>query len=488
MRLRTPSLAAFAALSALASGCGDARKTTHRVAVEGNLCVSCHGGQDNQTGAPPFDLAGGSDTTLAGVGAHTSHVQATIAQPFGCGECHEAVPQASTPGHMNDVVDLPFGDLSRTGGASPAFDKEALSCSTTYCHGATLEGGSHHTTPVVWNKVGQGEAACGTCHGLPPAKLPGPNHPTYWVAEARCAGCHPGTADVDASGNNVIVAGGGLHVNGAVDVDFAGHPAGWYVPGVGGDHTAPGRNPFSGGCATAACHGTDLAGGRSGVACARCHDGASHDGYVVATFGCVLCHGGADNQTGAPPVDTHGVSLASSVTVGAHTSHVQAIHALSLPIDCGGCHVKPAQVTDPGHIDGPTATVVLSTAGTVAGTTPTWNRSGPTCSASYCHGNFPGGNAYNAPRWTTVDGTQAACGTCHGIPPQTGQHWFHVINKGFACNACHATLYSAITVDPATHVNGAKDVPNNIAGWNPATQTCNASCHTVMPNPAPWYF
>ncbi len=488
MHLRLPSLAALSALAALAGGCGDARSSTNPLAAsaQGNLCVSCHGGRDNQTGAPPFDLAGNSDTTAAGVGAHTAHVQTgALAAPFGCGECHEAVPIPATPDHMDGKVQLPFGALAKTGGVTPAFDPGATSCATTYCHGATLQGGTH-TTPV-WTKVGQGEAACGTCHGLPPAQLPGPNHPTWHVAEARCAGCHPGTATVDASGKDAIVAGGGLHVNGTVDVDFPGHPAGWYVPGVGGDHTAAGRNPFAGGCATAACHGTDLAGGRSGVACAHCHDGGAHDGYVVAAMSCVLCHGGADNQTGAPPVDTHGVSLTSSVTVGAHTSHVEASHGLSLPIDCSSCHVKPASVADPGHIDGPTATVVLSTAGTYIGT-PTWNRNAATCASSYCHGNFPGGNLYNQPTWTTVNGTQATCGSCHGIPPLTGQHDFHVRTKGYSCNACHPVQDSAASVDPATHVNGAKDVINPITGWNPAAKTCNAACHTVMPNPAPWYF
>jgi predicted CxxxxCH...CXXCH cytochrome family protein len=473
MRLGTPSFAAFAAIAALAPGCGDSRISTHPLTKGDTICVSCHGGQDNQTGAPPFDLDGASDTAEATVGAHSAHVQATLARPFACGECHEVVPQVITPLHIDGKIDLPFGSLSRTGGASPSFDPGTLSCSTTYCHGATLQGGSH-TTPT-WNKVGQGEAACGNCHGLPPAQLPSPSHPAY-ALEARCAGCHPATADTDAAGNDVVLAGGGLHVDGKVEYEFAGHPAGWYAPGTGGDHTHTGRNPLTGGCATADCHGTDLGGGRSGVACARCHDGAT-----AQVFGCATCHGGAVDQTGAPPIDTHEVSATTSVTVGAHTSHVQATHGLSAPLDCGSCHVKPTSVGSPGHIDGPTATVVLSASGT-------WDRGGATCASTYCHGNFTGGNLYNVPRWTTVNGTQAACGTCHGVPPLTGQHDFHVNSKGFACNACHPMLYSAATVDPATHVNGAKDVPSNIANWNPATKTCNASCHTTMPNPAPWYF
>jgi len=486
MRFPALSPVALLALGALVAGCGDARKSSKRLAESENLCVACHGGQDNQSGAPPFDLAGDSDTTLASVGAHTSHVQAaTLAAPFGCAECHEAVPRPATPLHMNGEVDLPFGALSRTGGASPSFDPGTSSCSTTYCHGATLQGGTH-TTPV-WTRVGQGEAACGTCHGLPPAQLPGPNHPTYAVAEARCAGCHYGTADVDAAGNNVILAGGGLHVDGTVEYDFAGHPAGWYVPGSGGAHTGPGKNPATGGCAAAACHGVDLRGGRSGVSCDRCHTGGT-----AWRTNCTFCHGGQNNATGAPPFDTHGQALTSSVTVGAHTSHVQASHTLSLPIDCGACHVKPASVGDPGHIDGPTATVVLSTAGTRTGTTPTWDRTAASCAASYCHGNFAGGLGANAPGWTTFSPPQAACGSCHVIPSatgtQTGRHQLHLASA-VPCTGCHVNGTTASTVDPTTHVNGVKDVrAGNPPGWDPATRRCNNTCHTArgVSNPQDW--
>jgi predicted CxxxxCH...CXXCH cytochrome family protein len=482
---RQLSLLVAVSLGALLGACGDARRSTFSLAGDENLCVACHGGQDNQSGAPPFDLAGRTDTALAGVGAHTSHVQAgPLAPPFACAECHEDVPRPATPLHLNGEVDLPFGALSRTGGASPTYDPSTPSCSATYCHGATLQGGTHITP--VWTRVGQGEAACGACHGRPPAQFPSAAHPRY-VLVARCVGCHPGTAGVDTAGNDVILAGGGLHVNGVADYDFAGHPAGWYAPAGGGDHTGPGRNPATGGCAAAACHGTDLAGGRSGIACSRCHDGVT-----AQAFGCVTCHGGADNQTGAPPIDTHGVSLVSSVTVGAHTSHVQATHALSFPIDCGACHVKPASIGSPGHIDGATASVVLSTAGTRTGTTPIWDRTTAGCSSSYCHGNFPGGLGANAPVWTTFSPPQAACGSCHVIPSsagtQTGEHRVHLASA-VRCDACHATGTTATTVEATTHVNGVKDVRSgNPPGWDPVTRRCNNTCHTArgVSNPQDW--
>ena len=76
-------------------------------------------------------------------------------------------------------------------------------------------------------------------------------------------------------------------------------------------------------------------------------------------------------------------------------------------------------------------------AATTDGAAPAWDRITATCSASYCHGQFPGGNALNAVSWTTVDGTQAACGTCHGLPAP----YPHPQNTG--CATCHGAGYSA---------------------------------------------
>jgi hypothetical protein len=51
------------------------------------------------------------------------------------------------------------------------------------------------------------------------------------------------------------------------------------------------------------------------------------------------------NQTGAPPRDTHGRTDPTLPSVGAHTAHLAA------GLDCGACHVKPLRPDD-GHIDG----------------------------------------------------------------------------------------------------------------------------------------
>lgn len=74
---------------------------------------------------------------------------------------------------------------------------------------------------------------------------------------------------------------------------------------------------------------------------------------------------------------------------------------------------------------------------------------------------------------TTAAAPPASCTTCHGTPPSTGQHSFHDFTS---CATCHGTGYSPTTANPATHMNGVKDVGSS-SGWNAATRSCSNSCH-----------
>jgi hypothetical protein len=69
-----------------------------------------------------------------------------------------------------------------------------------------------------------------------------------------------------------------------------------------------------------------------------------------------------------------------------------------------------------------------------------------------------------------------ACGSCHSIPPATGQHSFHVNSVGLSCGTCHGTGYSSTTVNSATHMNGVVNIAST-PGWNSTTGTCANSCH-----------
>jgi predicted CxxxxCH...CXXCH cytochrome family protein len=96
------------------------------------------------------------------------------------------------------------------------------------------------------------------------------------------------------------------------------------------------------------------------------------------------------------------------------------------------------------------------------------------CTNSYCHGGFAfskassqyqfaytadkiEGNNYQ-PLWNKVDGTQMACGTCHGLPP-TG----HVSSDLKSCATCHTGIvdkYGKI-IDASKHMDGKINVFGN---------------------------
>ena len=75
----------------------------------------------------------------------------------------------------------PAADFAIRNGATPRFDPATASCSTTYCHGATLDAGGTNQAPT-WNG-GSAQAACGTCHGAPP--------PSHAATSTTCSTCHP---------------------------------------------------------------------------------------------------------------------------------------------------------------------------------------------------------------------------------------------------------------------------------------------------------
>lgn len=193
---------------------------------------------------------------------------------------------------------------------------------------------------------------------------------------------------------------------------------------------------------------------------------------------CTSCHGdatrtaiaGADpNVKSAPPIGTKGETATSARAVGAHQAHVNRANVRANPIACNECHVVPA-ANNHGNAKVDIAFGTLAKTGNVS---PAWN--GASCSASYCHGNFRGGNNAAAPTWT---GAAMTCTSCHGAPPASGDH-----GRGdhqFACSNCHGTGYTANAVNKALHLNGQKNAGgpgSNITTWNPATRSCTPTCH-----------
>jgi predicted CxxxxCH...CXXCH cytochrome family protein len=175
-------------------------------------CTTCHGdatrvlvaGADPRTqSAPPKDSTGASATTLVTVGAHQSHLnRATLAAPTACTECH-VVPASNL--HANGTVTVSFGAKSRTGGVTPSWTPGTATCSASYCHGATLVGGTG--TAPAWTTVNGTLNKCTSCHGNPPST----GHHT--LSDHRSAGCGACHAGYSATAANVAV-----HVNGLKEV------------------------------------------------------------------------------------------------------------------------------------------------------------------------------------------------------------------------------------------------------------------------------
>jgi predicted CxxxxCH...CXXCH cytochrome family protein len=333
---------------------------------------------------------------------------------------------------------------------------------------------------------------CLACHGsfgtpAPPTGVSGENdasqravgaHRSHlrdaaWHAPVACDECHVVPATVDAPG----------HMDTAPPAELT-----W-----GSAATARGATPmFDGvGCSNVACHGAGLAEGNGSnteprwtvidgtqAACGTCHatpPGGNHpgeadcsgchsevmssateflrpdlhvDGVVQVVGGnCVSCHGGESDgfNSPAPPLDTQGNSATTERGVGAHRSHLRESDWRAA-VTCDECHAVPSTVDAPGHND--TALPAELTWGDrpqAGDVMPLFD--GLNCTV-YCHGASLSGGSNTSPAWTTVDGTQAACGTCHGNPPPAP----HPVATPMACGGCHPS-------DPALHINGMLDLP-----------------------------
>jgi len=177
---------------------------------------------------------------------------------------------------------------------------------------------------------------------------------------------------------------------------------------------------------------------------------------------CSDCHG--DETSPSPPMSTTGETSTTARTVGAHRAHLDPNPTWHQPVKCAECHNVPGTTTAPGHLDGDgVAEVLFSGRAVTAGASPQWN--GTTCTNSYCHGATLTGGAHTDPSWTVVDGSQDACGSCHGNPPPAP----HVQDAN--CGTCHPTIQPGTNhfLDPDSHINGVVDTAVG-------EQACD-SCH-----------
>lgn len=360
-----------------------------------------------------------------------------------CSQCHGMVVLAdktfvSPELHVNGTVDMSSGPLcaschgSTADGAPP---KDLSGSSSTASRGV----GAHqiHLT----DSPTHGKLACTECHLVPAAKesvghLDGDGRadvtfgalaktsgmaPTYDAAAASCSNtyCHRSTVSTWQAPRTSAAACGTCHA----------------LP-------PPAPHPARQDCS--ACHGDVIAADRSFVAPSRHVDGK----IDLSGTGCNLCHGSAANA--APPMDISGSSDPTRIGIGAHQAHVKG-GKWSRPVPCSDCHLVPATIYAPGHLDDwSIAEVEFSGAATAKSNRVTWNRTTATCAGSYCHDPLGVGN--QPPPWT-ASGTSFTCTSCHQMPPPAP----HTTNT--QCSTCHTDVDSANNIfDPSQHINGTVDL------------------------------
>lgn len=170
--------------------------------------------------------------------------------------------------------------------------------------------------------------------------------------------------------------------------------------------------------------------------------------------GCLFLGCSEDRTPRSAPIDVktycgdcHGSADDPAPSLGAHQAHRKNTNLSASTVSCETCHIVPQQIEAIGHMDTDyPAEVTFSGLATSNSTQAKWD--GNKCSV-YCHGVTLSGGTNTTPEWSKVGLGQAACGSCHGLPP-TEAH-----PKSSACASCHASVASVDKIlKPASHING----------------------------------
>lgn len=509
----------------ITGGCLERREREEREAARAeDRCTSCHGeaqrpipdaSTENPNAlhvfrsAPPRDLLGATDPSYPGVGAHTIHLTASATHAaFACTECHVVPERVDSPGHADDArpAELRFGPIAQSGARHPRYDPVAQTCADTHCHGDSGAG-------AVWSLPRASDAACGSCHGLPPPR-PHPQSNT-------CSVCHGDV--VDARGRIHAPA---LHVNGRVEFTAPSACNACHGEAANG---APPPDTLGNRTETAigvGAHQTHLAGGNVSrpLACGECHeepdlsDVSSHIDRlpaevrfqgVAATDGraprweradrtCVdtWCHGPDAEKTTESP------SWVSTESLGCGSCHGNPPPAPHPAMnECASCHAEvideDGHVNRERHVDGRVDVDLGADCahchGDAESPAPPRDLSGATATTA------PGVGAHRA-HLTASDRARAVpCDTCHQVPSEVLDAGHvdsvlpaEVIFSGAAnafggaaryvngrCEdtACHGGAF------PDQHASGGTEPAPTWTRVDGSQATCG-SCH-ALPPPAP---
>jgi len=259
----------------------------------------------------------------------------------------------------------------------------------------------------------------------------------FVIGQQTCKSCH----GEDFSGGRSGVACADCH-------EYYPHPPEWTTPQDENSHGVYSKSIQWQIENCQSCHGEDYRGGKSRASCYDCH---TQTGGPEA---CNVCHGtGADpvevKSTWAPPQDLDDNIATTNIGVGAHQAHMtDTTYTTAYEQDCSLCHRQIEGFDDPRHRDG--IDILFGDPATNGGeVTPEWDSASETCSDVYCHGNMPLGLNPDM-IWNQVGAGQDSCGTCHGLPPAPPHA--QIPN----CNLCHSSVvddeYNIINKE--LHING----------------------------------
>jgi predicted CxxxxCH...CXXCH cytochrome family protein len=154
------------------------------------------------------DLAGNTDPTAPGVGAHRAHVgPSEWRRELYCSQCHVVPVNIGDPGHVDgdNVAEITFDGLNPQG----TFDRATSTCSNLYCHG----NGWNQLGTKTWTQPGA--LNCTSCHNTNGEEMSG-KHKKHFEKGYDCVDCH---RDVINAQRAIITPD--LHLNGVHDVKMA---------------------------------------------------------------------------------------------------------------------------------------------------------------------------------------------------------------------------------------------------------------------------